>query len=42
VVEKSREKGIETPVNAALTAMVHEIEVGRRSISPGNLGELPG
>jgi 2-dehydropantoate 2-reductase len=41
VAEQGREKGVDTPVNAALTAMVHEIEAGTRTISPDNLGELP-
>ena len=40
VVEKGQETGVPTPVNAALTAMVREIEAGERRISPGNLGDL--
>ena len=40
VVERGREKGVPTPANAALTALVHEIEVGTRPISPGNLESL--
>jgi len=40
VVEKGREKGVPTPVNAALTNMVREVEAGTRQISPGNLDEL--
>ena len=40
VVEKGREKGVPTPVNAALTAMVREVEAGTRQISPDNLDEL--
>ena len=40
VVERGREKNIPTPVNAALTAMVREIEAGTRAISPDNLEEL--
>ncbi len=42
VVEKGREKGVPTPVNAALTAMVREVEAGTRQISPDNLDELLG
>ena len=40
VVERGREKGVPTPANAALTAMVREIEAGTRQISPDNLEEL--
>jgi 2-dehydropantoate 2-reductase len=40
VVEKGREKGVPTPVNAALTAMLREVEAGTRQISPDNLIEL--
>lgn len=40
VVEKGQEKGVPTPVNTALTAMVREIESGERSMSPRNLTEL--
>ena len=40
VVAKGREKGVPTPINAALTAMVQEIEAGDRKISPENLAEL--
>jgi 2-dehydropantoate 2-reductase len=40
VTEKGQEKGVSTPVNEALTAMVREIEAGTRSIVPANLGEL--
>jgi 2-dehydropantoate 2-reductase len=40
VVERGREKGVPTPFNAALTAMVREIEAGTRAISPDNLEEL--
>jgi len=40
VVEQGREKGVPTPVNAALTALVREIEAGARPISPGNLESL--
>ena len=40
VVERGQEKGVPTPVNAALTAMVQEIEVGARPISPDNLKGL--
>ena len=40
MVAKGREKDVPTPINAALTAMVREIEAGNRKISPGNLGDL--
>jgi 2-dehydropantoate 2-reductase len=40
VVERGQEKGVPTPVNAALTAMVREIEAGTRPISPDNLESL--
>jgi len=40
VVERGQEKGVPTPVNAALTAMVREIEAGVRPISPDNLESL--
>ena len=40
VVERGWEKGVPTPVNAALTAMVREIEAGTRASSPDNLEEL--
>ena len=40
VVERGQEKGVPTPVNAALTAMVREVEAGTRRISPDNLEEL--
>jgi 2-dehydropantoate 2-reductase len=40
VVEKGRETSVPTPINAALTAMVREIEAGDRRISPRNLGDL--
>ena len=40
VVEKGRDKGVPTPVNAALTAMVRAIEAGDRTISLENLGDL--
>jgi 2-dehydropantoate 2-reductase len=42
VVERGREKGVPTPVNAALTDMVREIETGTRTMSPGNLRGLLG
>jgi len=41
VVERGQEKGVPTPVNAALAGMVREIEAGRRQANPGNLAELP-
>ena len=40
VVERGQEKGISTPVNAALTSMVREIEAGTRSPKPDNLKTL--
>jgi 2-dehydropantoate 2-reductase len=40
VVERGREKDVPTPVNAALAAMVREIESGDREIQPENLDEL--
>ncbi len=40
VVERGREKAVPTPVNAALAALVREIEAGERAISPTNLKEL--
>jgi 2-dehydropantoate 2-reductase len=40
VVERGQEKGVPTPVNAALTEMVREVEAGTRQISPDNLEEL--
>jgi 2-dehydropantoate 2-reductase len=40
VVERGRERGVSTPVNAALTALVHEIEAGTRPSSPHNLQGL--
>ncbi len=42
VVEQGQEKGVPTPVNAALTALVREIAVGTRSMSPDNLQGLLG
>jgi 2-dehydropantoate 2-reductase len=40
VVERGRESGVPTPVNAALTALVREIEAGTRPSSPHNLEGL--
>ncbi len=40
VVERGREKGVPTPVNAALAALVREIGAGTRVISPDNLNGL--
>jgi 2-dehydropantoate 2-reductase len=42
VVARGKEKGVPTPINAALTQMVNEIEAGRREMSPGNLDDLLG
>ena len=41
-VEKGKELGVETPVNEKLVAMIHEIEDGKRTISPDNLEEFRG
>jgi len=40
VAKCGMEKGIMTPVNAALTKMVHEIEAGERTPSTNNLKGL--
>jgi 2-dehydropantoate 2-reductase len=40
VVERGQEKGVPTPVNEALAAIVREIEAGTRLISPENLKGL--
>jgi 2-dehydropantoate 2-reductase len=40
VVDRGQEKGVPTPVNGALTAMVREIEAGERAIRPENLAAL--
>jgi 2-dehydropantoate 2-reductase len=40
VVQKGKEKGVPTPVNEALTALVKEIEAGTRPITPDNLAGL--
>lgn len=40
VVARAAEVGVPTPLNAALTAMVHELESGEREIHPRNLGPL--
>jgi 2-dehydropantoate 2-reductase len=40
VVGKGQEKRVPTPVNAALTEMVREIEAGKRTIDPENLQSL--
>lgn len=40
VIERGQEVGVDTPVNAALTKMVREIEVGTRVPKPENLDEL--
>jgi 2-dehydropantoate 2-reductase len=43
ISRKGRELGVATPLNGRLTAMIHEIESGSRSITPRNLeGPLPG
>jgi ketopantoate reductase len=40
VAKAAAEVDLEAPVNARLTAMIHEIERGERNIDPSNLGEL--
>jgi 2-dehydropantoate 2-reductase len=40
VVEIGREHEIETPINARVIAMIHEIEDGRRALDTANLDEL--
>ena len=39
IVQKAIELGIDTPINKKLVEMVHEIETGKRNISPKNLDE---
>jgi len=41
ISRKALEFEIETPVNSALTRMVKEIEMGKRTIAPGNFDDLP-
>lgn len=41
-VEKGKEVGVATPVNEKLVAMIHEIEDGKRAITPDNLEEFRG
>jgi 2-dehydropantoate 2-reductase len=40
VVEKGQEKGVPTPLNAALASMIEEIAAGTRKSSPNNLKDL--
>jgi 2-dehydropantoate 2-reductase len=40
IADRGREFGVPTPVHAQLTQMVHEIEEGKRQISPANFQEL--
>jgi len=40
VVEQGQKAGVSTPVNAALTQMVREIEAGARAIRPDNLERI--
>lgn len=40
VAALARERGVATPLNDRLIAMIHELEDGRRSMDPGNLEEL--
>lgn len=37
IARRAKERGVPVPLNEALTAMVHEIEAGRRKIGPENL-----
>jgi hypothetical protein len=37
IEKRGREAGVPTPINSKITAMVKEIESGKRSISPSNL-----
>lgn len=36
IAARGRESGVSTPVNEQLTEMIHEIEQGKRMISPAN------
>jgi 2-dehydropantoate 2-reductase len=38
VVARGREKGIATPVSAAVVEVVHEVERGSRKPAPENIG----
>jgi 2-dehydropantoate 2-reductase len=40
VAERGMEKGVPTPVNAAIAALVKEVEAGTRPMSPDNLAGL--
>jgi 2-dehydropantoate 2-reductase len=40
VVDRAKEVGVETPINAALVRMIKEIEDGQRSIALDNMNEL--
>jgi 2-dehydropantoate 2-reductase len=40
VAERGKEKGVPTPVNAAITALVKEVEAGIRPMGPDNLADL--
>lgn len=39
ILQRAKEMGIAVPVNQRLVEMVHEIELGKRTISPENLNE---
>lgn len=41
ITEKGRRCGVPTPLNDALVRMVHEIEGGKREITPKNFDDLP-
>ncbi len=41
VAARGRERGVPTPVNARLAALVHEIEAGSRSMAMENLETVP-
>ncbi len=39
IVQKGRELGVPTPVNARVVQLIKEIEAGKRRIAPGNLAQ---
>jgi ketopantoate reductase len=39
VVAKGKEKGVPTPVSAAVVKMIHEVENGTRKQAAENIGE---
>lgn len=40
VLEQAAKAGVDVPLNAALTRLIHEIEQGQRRIGPDNMDEL--